>query len=155
MTNEYVITSEKTPFIEWKILDEAKLIKSYKCYKAVSHFRGRNYTAWFTTDIKIIDAPWKFYGLPGLIMDIYDEKFQVKIYVESIEYPSNSQVDPFFAKGTKISLQEYFSFKNNEMIKKNKALESLLSNQEDIDKTNFRPTVRMRGALFGIEKRAD
>jgi GLPGLI family protein len=58
----------------WKIYDEKQTIVSYNCQKAETSFRGRNYTAWFTTDIPIPDGPWKYGGLPGLILKIYDSK---------------------------------------------------------------------------------
>ena len=151
MTNEYVITTEKSSIINWNITDENKMIKTYKCYKATAHYRGRDYTAWFTTDIPIIDAPWKFNGLPGLVMDIYDSKNQVKIYVESIEYPTTALISPFYPLGTKVSLDDYFSFKNNENIKKMKSFETMISNQEGYDKTNFKPTVKIASVLYGIE----
>jgi hypothetical protein len=35
---------------------------------------GKNWTAWFTDDIQIQDGPYKFSGLPGLILNIEDEK---------------------------------------------------------------------------------
>ncbi len=155
MTNEYVITQEKAPQINWIITDDTKMIKSYKCIKANTHFRGRDYTAWFTTDIPIIDAPWKFYGLPGLVMDIYDAKNQVKIYVESIEYPTTERVSSFYNVGTKISLDEYFSFKNNEYKKHLKSVETMISSQEGFDKSGLDPTVKTTSALYLIEKRKD
>ena len=34
---------------------------------------GRNWIAWYTTDIPIQDGPYKFNGLPGLILKINDE----------------------------------------------------------------------------------
>ncbi len=30
--------------------------------------------AWYTTEIPINDGPYKFFGLPGLIIKLYDEK---------------------------------------------------------------------------------
>jgi GLPGLI family protein len=70
MTSEYVVTEEKTPVINWKITNELRTIKGYACKKATTHFRGRDYEAWFTTDIPIVAAPWKFVGLPGLVLKI-------------------------------------------------------------------------------------
>lgn len=34
---------------------------------------GRKWTAWFTAEIPIQDGPYKFHGLPGLIVKIEDE----------------------------------------------------------------------------------
>ena len=45
---------------------------SYSCQKATLNFRGRDYVACFTTDVPISDGPWKFTGLPGLILKIED-----------------------------------------------------------------------------------
>lgn len=36
-------------------------------------FAGREWTAWFTSEISIPDGPYKFYGLPGLILKISDK----------------------------------------------------------------------------------
>ena len=35
--------------------------------------RGRTYTAWYAHDIPIGDGPWKFHGLPGLILKVNDK----------------------------------------------------------------------------------
>ena len=58
---------------QWEINDSTKTILDYPCQMAVCDFRGREWTAWFTTDIPISDGPWKFSGLPGLIMEAYDK----------------------------------------------------------------------------------
>ncbi len=59
--------------IKWSILPETKSIESFKAQKATTNFGGRNWTAWFTNDIQIQDGPYKFCGLPGLILQIEDE----------------------------------------------------------------------------------
>jgi len=56
----------------WQITDSVKTILGYECQQATCSFRGRQWTAWFTTDIPVSDGPWKLGGLPGLIMEVYD-----------------------------------------------------------------------------------
>ena len=43
-------------------------------YKSCYQFRGRKWTAWFTQNIPIPEGPYKFSGLPGLIVEIYDSQ---------------------------------------------------------------------------------
>lgn len=69
-----VQVNEETPNFNWKIVDSVKTINGYNCYKALSeNFRGRSYTAWFTYEIPVPFGPYKFNGLPGLILEIYDD----------------------------------------------------------------------------------
>ncbi len=56
----------------WKILPEKEKIGEFNAQKAVCDFAGRQWTAWFTTDLPIQDGPYKFYGLPGLIVKVED-----------------------------------------------------------------------------------
>ncbi|MDR1581955.1 MAG: GLPGLI family protein [Prevotellaceae bacterium] len=64
--------SEEIPVQTWNLLDDTLTIIGYLCQKATCLFRGRDYIAWFTTEIPISNGPWKFGGLPGLILKIYD-----------------------------------------------------------------------------------
>ena len=58
---------------EWTIVgDTVREILGYTSFLAFCDFRGRRFYAWFTPDIPISDGPWKFAGLPGLIMEVYD-----------------------------------------------------------------------------------
>jgi hypothetical protein len=45
-----------------------------KAQKATTDFGGRKWVAWFTNEIQFQDGPYKFHGLPGLILNIEDEK---------------------------------------------------------------------------------
>lgn len=60
--------------MSWTILPETKFMDSFKVQKATTTFAGRNWVAWFTNDIQIQDGPYKFCGLPGLIINIGDDK---------------------------------------------------------------------------------
>jgi GLPGLI family protein len=69
--------------IHWKIQPgNTEQVFGYKAEKAVCEFGGRTWTAWFTPDIPIMDGPYKFYGLPGLILKIQDSRedyiFEIK-----------------------------------------------------------------------------
>jgi GLPGLI family protein len=65
---------EPLPVFDWKMTGEKQLILSYLCQKATATFRGRDYIAWFTMDIPVDNGPWKFGGLPGLILKVADTK---------------------------------------------------------------------------------
>lgn len=65
---------ENLPKIEWQITGEKLELLGYKVGVAQGKFRGRNYTAWYTEEISISDGPYKFSGLPGMILKIEDDK---------------------------------------------------------------------------------
>lgn len=60
--------------LNWKISSETRKIGEYKVQKAETDFAGRKWTAWFTTDLPYQDGPYKFGGLPGLIVKVEDDK---------------------------------------------------------------------------------
>ena len=64
----------ETPQFNWKILPETVKIGDYKTQKAEMNYGGRTWNAWFTTDIPLQDGPYKFSGLPGLIVKVEDTK---------------------------------------------------------------------------------
>ena len=72
LRDEYSYEEER-PMI-WKILPETATIGEYKTQKAQTTFAGRTWDAWFTTEIPVQDGPYKFSGLPGLIVKVEDTK---------------------------------------------------------------------------------
>ena len=57
---------------EWTLQEDTASFLGHQCQKAICRWRGRDYIAWFAPDIPVSRGPWKFGGLPGLIMKIYD-----------------------------------------------------------------------------------
>jgi len=86
-----IYIKEIAPKINWKIEKETKKIGKFTCKKATTHFRGRNYIAWFTTDVPLPFGPWKLNNLPGLILEAYDTNKSVYWYFKSIEYPTKNK----------------------------------------------------------------
>lgn len=56
----------------WKISDETKNIGNFKAQKATANFGGRHWDAWFSTELPFSEGPYKFRGLPGLILELKD-----------------------------------------------------------------------------------
>lgn len=75
---------DERPFI-WHITNEKGKILSYPVQKATTDFGGRTWTAWFSTSLPFSDGPYKFYGLPGLILKITDSSNSHNYELVSIE----------------------------------------------------------------------
>ena len=78
--NTYEITEyntykfESTDKQEWKLTNEQKKIGQFTVQKAFTRWAGRSWTAWFSPDIPFTEGPYKFHGLPGIIMELSDDK---------------------------------------------------------------------------------
>lgn len=79
----------------WKILPETTKIGEYRVQKAETDFAGRKWTAWFTQDVPVMDGPYKFSGLPGLIVKVEDSNgdysFDLKETRKVGEFPNFQQ----------------------------------------------------------------
>lgn len=69
---------------DWTLTDSTKTVLGYICQQAECDYKGRHYVAWFTPDIPVGDGPWKFNGLPGLILEVYDSKGYYRFTAEGI-----------------------------------------------------------------------
>lgn len=105
------VVVEETGSINWQLENETKRISSFLVRKASTKFRGRIYEAWYTTEIPIPIGPWKFHGLPGLILEIYDQELGVQFLLHSIEIPYKKDLiieEP--NNGIRIPFSEYMEF---------------------------------------------
>jgi GLPGLI family protein len=92
IVKDYYEYTEDLSNLDWKILPETKKIAGFTVQKAKTSYAGRHYTAWFTSEIPISDGPYKFNGLPGLIVKMKDDKAYYVFELTGF----NSLKDPVF-----------------------------------------------------------
>ena len=83
---------EELSLFNWVIQSASKTINGFQAQMATTSFAGREYTAWFTPEIPIADGPYKFNGLPGLILEVRDSKDHYVFELESFEELENPVV---------------------------------------------------------------
>jgi GLPGLI family protein len=79
------LIEDAMPVIDWKISSDTATFGGLHCQKAAAHFKGRDYTAWFCPDMPLHVGPWKFNGLPGVIVQVYDAKRDVQFMFDGVE----------------------------------------------------------------------
>lgn len=68
--DSYKISDERK--LLWNIAGEKQKIGTMNTQKATTEFAGRKWTAWFSKELPFQDGPYKFHGLPGLIVKLED-----------------------------------------------------------------------------------
>lgn len=82
----------------WKLTNDTSTILGYQAQKATCDFGGRSWVAWFSSEIPFNDGPYKFNGLPGLIMKVYDTRYHYVFEIVSIEKPEKELMIEFVEK---------------------------------------------------------
>ena len=137
---------------QWEIRDSTKTILNYSCQMAVCNFRGREWTAWFTTDIPVSDGPWKLSGLPGLIMEAYDKGNQ---YVFTIVGLQKVEDEPIYFSETYVGSKRFEKTNRKEFLKAKKAalmdLNGYIEMETGIDLSGGNPPKIMRYDLLELD----
>lgn len=76
----------------WTFQEGQDTVLNYVCSKAVAHYSGRDYTAWFSMEIPIPCGPWKLGSLPGLILKAEDAESLVQFEAIGVEMPENAVI---------------------------------------------------------------
>ncbi|MEN5308936.1 GLPGLI family protein [Chryseobacterium cucumeris] len=85
-----IIENEK---LNWKIHSEKNKIGNFICQKATVDFGGRHWIAWFS-ELPFQDGPYKFHGLPGLIIKIEDtSKSHIMTMIANNKIQANFESD--------------------------------------------------------------
>lgn len=117
--NDLFYYNEDKNQFDWKILQDTASIGGIPCQKAEASFCGRKWIAWFAPEIPISDGPYKFCGLPGLILKINDvrEFWNFSIVsitnMDSVISPSLLNRAPQMIKNKKTYLKELKYYKDN------------------------------------------
>lgn len=77
----------------WILTNETKIIRGYESQKAEIAFGGRTWEAWYTKEIPFQNGPYKFSGLPGLIMEIYSIDHDYHFTAVSIERKESGVIE--------------------------------------------------------------
>lgn len=111
--NEHYQYADSITSFDWVITDTVSQKNGYDCLLATCSYRGRDWNVWFSTDLPWHDGPWKFSGLPGLVVSAYDADGLYRFDLKDI-YPVANPVRPWIKKPKNISrqklLQEQFEY---------------------------------------------
>lgn len=111
---KFFFEDEGAQHLNWILKDDTKIISGYECQRASVFFRGRNYEAWFTTEIPLPYGPWKLGGLPGLILEVYDDRKEISFTAEKITIPDReAESNIKMPNGIPITLKEYVSLRTS------------------------------------------
>ena len=116
LIGKQVILQENLNKVKWKLIDSFEQILGYKCQKAIAKYRGREYIAYFTTDIPFKAAPWKFHGLPGVTLKVTSIDNDVKIVATNVKIHSSSiKIKNMFEDNEKLSWDQFIHvYKKNQ-----------------------------------------
>lgn len=82
--SNYFKFEEGLDMFHWIISVDTSTICGFKTQKATCNFGGRNWVAWFAPELPYNDGPYKFNGLPGLIVKVYDTRNHYVFEMKSI-----------------------------------------------------------------------
>ena len=86
--------TDSFPALEWNTnYAETEKVDTYTCHKATAKYRGATLVAYYTNDIPMPAGPYKFGGLPGLIVLLYNESAHPNYWMLSkVEYPYKGSI---------------------------------------------------------------
>ena len=162
--NEFIVSQELTfndsfwvkesLSFDWEISNETKESDGYVMQKATTTFRGRDYVAWFTKEIPIPMGPYKFYGLPGLIMEIYDTDNIYHWTITKIENKEINHSTDLYPKSQKFySIKEFVEKKERDRNAMTSSIQSRLS--RDLNATQVKSTYYRKGIEIRFEWEED
>jgi len=135
------LIKDKLNSLDWKLVDETKIIGKYLCFKATAlreientsnqlaadenqtsqehqTVEKRLISAWYTTDIPVSHGPHEFWGLPGLILELNDGEDMQYICNKIVMNVKEEINEP--TKGKVVSREEFIKIRDAKMEEMNK-----------------------------------
>lgn len=118
--DNYKVLEDRT--IEWKVWPDKKKIGEFEAQKATAIFGGRKWTAWFSEELPFNDGPYKFRGLPGLIVKVEDDtQSHVMELKGSTKFtPNDKKEGAFGSDGGRVVIMGSFSSNSKEAVEINR-----------------------------------
>jgi GLPGLI family protein len=135
--NRFVVL-DSTIIFNWVLVNDTRLIAGVICKGATVNFRGRDYLAFYNENIPINAGPYKFSGLPGLIMSLESKSGTEFHRWTVVSFKSDLDSVPFKydllneMEFTKVSLYDYVKLCDSQAAELFKALRS---RSDDTDAT--------------------
>ena len=135
---------EKINLFNWEIMPKSDtIVLGFKCQKATTKFRGRMYEAIFSNEIAPYGGPWKFDGLPGIIISI-----------RSID--NYFVIIPLKIKINDSSIKTYNPYENKTILSYNEFREKFINHLKDqLKKLKARSDIGETGSIKVTERIED
>ena len=122
-TRDSIILNEKESFdrfflvsnkiINWKFIEESKVIRGYKCFKAIGTkkynsrrgFFDKEITVWYTKEIPYNHGPADYGGVPGFVVKVELKAIQIELSKLNLDVITKVRIKKP-TKGKKITHEE-------------------------------------------------
>ncbi|WP_353148523.1 GLPGLI family protein [Chryseobacterium sp.] len=142
------LVNDRFPDLTWNTnYSSTDTLGKYVCHKATASYRGTTLIAYYTNSIPVPVGPYKFGGLPGLIVMLYNESANPNYWMlKEIGYPYTGDIpiqESYVYALPKLTLQEYIRKYETISEEKKRILESKFPADEVVieEKTKARGTV--------------
>ncbi|NLE31363.1 GLPGLI family protein [Candidatus Dojkabacteria bacterium] len=105
---------EDLDLFNWVLMNDNSEILGNEVQKSIADFGGRTWEAWFAPEIPFNDGPYKFNGLPGLILNICDTKKYYCFELQSIRYLEAGSKSIYFRDSRYIETTKSVFFQSRE-----------------------------------------
>jgi GLPGLI family protein len=98
-------------YYNWVFNTERKIILGYNCNMGYSIWPTKDTVlVWYTAQLGSVFGPLKYFGLPGIVLEVFDQKYGNHLLATKIEESSTVLVQPNVKK---IPAKEYLEQKKN------------------------------------------